>query len=161
MSDDKLEIINPPNALKQKVGTGGPGAVDLEALERAEKVIAGMTDNYLEWVAEDLIKIEKAYTKLAAASGDRKEEMNGVFQIAHDIKGQGGSFGYDLMTAIGNELCRLVEKTDVAGAGEIEAVKLHIDALKLVIAGDLKGNGGKEGEKLLSGLQQICDKLVV
>ena len=160
MSDDKLEIINPPNALKQKVGTGGPGAVDLEALERAEKVIAGMTDNYLEWVAEDLIKIEKAYTKLAAASGDRKEEMNGVFQIAHDIKGQGGSFGYDLMTAIGNELCRLVEKTDVAGAGEIEAVKLHIDALKLVIAGDLKGNGGKEGEKLLSGLQQICDKLV-
>ena len=112
-------------------------------------------------VAEDLIKIEKAYTKLAAASGDRKEEMNGVFQIAHDIKGQGGSFGYDLMTAIGNELCRLVEKTDVAGAGEIEAVKLHIDALKLVIAGDLKGNGGKEGEKLLSGLQQICDKLVV
>ena len=41
MTEEKLEIINPPNALKKKVGTGGAGAVDLEALERAEKVIAG------------------------------------------------------------------------------------------------------------------------
>jgi HPt (histidine-containing phosphotransfer) domain-containing protein len=161
MSDDKLEIINPPNSLKQKVGTGGPGAVDLEALERAEQVIAGMTDSYLNWVAEDLEKIEEAYNALKAASGDRKAEMKGVFQIAHDIKGQGGSFGYDLMTAIGNELCRLIEKTDRPGAGEIEAINLHIDALKLVITEDLKGSGGRAGEKMLSGLQRICDKLLV
>jgi len=95
MSDEKLEIINPPNALKQKVGTGGPGAVDLEALERAEQVIAGMTDSYLEWVVEDLKKIEAAYNALASASGDGREEMQAVFQVAHDIKGQGGSFGYE------------------------------------------------------------------
>jgi hypothetical protein len=161
MPDDKLEIINPPNALQQKVGTGGPGAVDLEALERAEQVIVGMTDSYLNWVAEDLEKIEVAYKALATASGDRQAEMKGVFQVAHDIKGQGGSFGYDLMTAIGNELCRLIEKTENPGSGEIEAINLHIHALKLVIAEDMKGNGGKAGEKMLSGLQQVCDKLLV
>ena len=160
MSDDKLEIINPPNALKQKVGTGGAGAVDSEALERAEQVFTGMTGSYLNWVAEDLVKIYNSYTALKATEGDRKEELNGVFQVAHDIKGQGGSFGYDLMTAIGNELCRFIEKSDKTGPGEIEAIKLHIDALKLVIAEDLKGNGGKAGEQMLSGLQKICDKLV-
>ncbi|MDA1089106.1 MAG: Hpt domain-containing protein [Proteobacteria bacterium] len=161
MADDKLEIINPPNALKQKVGIGGAGAVDLEALERAEQVIAGMTDSYLEWVVEDLKKIEQAYLALASARGDKKEEVKAVFQISHDIKGQGGSFGYDLMTAIGNELCRLIEKADKVGASEIAAIKLHIDALKLVITEDLKGNGGKEGEQMLSGLQKVCDKLLV
>ncbi|NQU59589.1 MAG: Hpt domain-containing protein [Rhodospirillales bacterium] len=160
MSDDKLEVINPPNTLKSKVGTGGPGAVDLEALERAEQVIAGMTDSYLDWVAEDLKKIEAAYSVLAAATGDRKAEMEAVFQISHDIKGQGGSFGYDLMTAIGNELCRLIEKADKIGSGEVEAVKIHIDSLKLVIAGDMKGQGGKGGEEMLSGLQKVCDKLL-
>jgi chemotaxis protein histidine kinase CheA len=161
MAEDKLEIINPPNALKQKVGTGGAGAVDLEALERAEQVISGMTDSYLEWVVDDLEKIEQAYATLVSANGDKKAEMNGVFQVSHDIKGQGGSFGYDLMTAIGNELCRLIEKADKIGAGEVTAVKLHIDAMKLVIAEDLKGTGGTEGEKMLSGLQQVCDKLLV
>ncbi len=132
----------------------------MEALERAEQVISGMTGSYLTWVAEDLNKIDVAFAALKAASGDRKEEMNGIFLVAHDIKGQDGSFGYNLMTAIGNELCRFIEKTDKTGPGVIEAIKLHIDALKLVIAEDMKGNGGKAGEKMLSGLQQICDKLV-
>ena len=134
--------------------------MDVEALERAEQVITGMTSSYLNWVAEDLIKIEEAYGVFKAAEGDRKNEMNGVFQIAHDIKGQGGSFGYDLMTTIGNELCRFIEKTDKSGPGEIEAIKLHIDALKLVNAEEMEGNGGKAGEQMLSGLQKICDKLV-
>jgi hypothetical protein len=88
MSDDKLEIINPPNALKQKVGTGGAGAVDSEALERAEQVFTGMTGSYLNWVAEDLVKIDNAYTALKAADGDRKEELNGVFQVARASRGR-------------------------------------------------------------------------
>lgn len=160
MADEKLEVINPPNNLKQKVGTGGAGAVDLEALERAEQVIAGMTDSYLEWVTEDLKKIDEAYANLKAATGDRKDEMEGVFQVSHDIKGQGGSFGYDLMTAIANELCRLIEKADTITDSEVEAVKIHIDSLKLVIGEDMKGQGGKAGEKMLAGLQQVCDKLL-
>ena len=160
MADDKLEVINPPNTLKQKVGTGGPGAVDLEALQRAEEVITGMTDSYLNWVVEDLKKIDAAYAKLESAAGDRKEELDGVFQVSHDIKGQGGSFGYDLMTAIGNELCRLIEKVDKAGPEEIEAIKIHIDSMKLVIGQDMTGQGGKAGEEMLAGLQKICDKLV-
>lgn len=160
MAEDKLEVINPPNTLKQKVGTGGPGAVDLEALQRAEEVIIGMTDSYLNWVVEDLKKIDEAYTKLANAQGDGKEELEGVFQVSHDIKGQGGSFGYDLMTAIGNELCRLIEKIDIPDPGEIEAIKVHIDSMKLVIGEDMKGQGGKAGEKMLAGLQKVCDKLI-
>ena len=160
MSEDKLEVINPPNTLKQKVGTGGPGAVDLEALERAEQVIVGMTDSYLEWVVEDLKKIDEAYKNLAAASGDLKEEMEAVFHVSHDIKGQGGSFGYDMMTAIANELCRLIERTDKPGPDEVQAVKIHIDSMKLVIGQDMKGHGGKPGEEILAGLQQVCDKLL-
>lgn len=159
MAEEKLEVINPPNTLKQKVGTGGPGAVDLEALKRAEEVIAGMTDSYLDWVAEDLKKIDAAYQKLKAASGDRKKELDGVFQVSHDIKGQGGSFGYDLMTAIGNELCRLIERIDTVGPDEMEAIRIHIESMKLVIGNDMKGNGGKAGEQMLAGLQKVCDKL--
>ena len=160
MAEDKLEVINPPNVLKDKVGTGGPGAVDMEALERAEEVIVGMTDSYLEWVAEDLKKIDEAFAKLQAATGDRKKELEGVFHVSHDIKGQGGSFGYDLMTAIGNELCRFIEKVDKIGPEEVIAVKLHIDSMKLVIGEDMKGQGGEAGEKMLAGLQQVCDKLL-
>ncbi len=160
MAEDKLEVFNPPNALKDKVGTSGPGVIDLEALEKAEKVIVSMADSYLDSVVDDFRKIDEAFEKLEAATGDRKEELMGVFQTALILKGQGGSFGYDLMTTIGNELCRLIEKLEKAGPKEVEAIKLHIDAMKLVIGNDIKGTGGDAGEKMLTGLQQVCDKLL-
>ncbi len=159
MAEGKLEVINPPNVLKEKVGDDAKGAIDLEALEKAEEAIASLADSYLDSVAEDIRKIDDAFEKLEAATGDRKEELKGVFQESLNLKGQGGSFGYDLMTAIGNELCRFIEKLDKAGPKEIEAIKLHIDSMKLVIGNDIKGDGGDTGEKMLTGLQQVCDKL--
>ncbi len=161
MAEDKLEVINPPNVLKKKVGTDGMGAIDLEAIEKAEEAIASMADSYLDSVADDLRKIDEAFEKLEAATGDRKEELMGVFQTALVLKGEGGSFGYDLMTTIGNELCRLIEKLDKAGPKEVEVIKLHIDSMKLVISNDIKGDGGDTGKKMLAGLMQVCDKLLV
>ena len=160
MAEGKLEVINPPNVLKKKVGTDGPGAIDPKALEKAEEAIASLADSYLDSVADDIRKIDEAFAKLEAATGDRKEELMGVFQEALNLKGQGGSFGYDLMTAIGNELCRFIEKLDKAGPKEIEAIKLHIDSMKFVIGNDIKGTGGDTGVKMLTGLQQVCDKLL-
>ena len=161
MAEDILEVINPPNVLKEKGGTDGPGAIDLEALEKAEKVIASLANSYLDPVADDLRNIDETFGKLEAATGDRKEELMAVFQTALILKGQGGSFGYDLMTTIGNELCRLIEKLDKAGPKEVEAIKLHIDSMKLVISNDIKGDGGVTGKEMLAGLQQVCDKLLV
>lgn len=150
------QIIKPPQTLQAKVEKGGPGAVDLDAIAKAEAVIASLADDYLDWVREDLVRLEAAYDKLAAGGG--KAELEGLFQIAHDMKGQGGSFGYDLMTAIGDHLCRLVEKFDKVGAREQQMVRVHIDAMRVVITKELKGDGGEEGRKLLMGLSLMGEK---
>ena len=162
MAEDEPQIIRPPDTLRSKVTEGGPGAVDLAALERAEEVIASLTDNYLEWVQEDLAKLQKTYDDLAAKTDDegRKEGAEAVFQIAHDIKGQGGSFGYDLMTVIGNSLCRFIEKSDEIGPKHVQVVKVHVDSLKLVIAEGMEGDGGAAGEQLLKGLDLVVQKIM-
>jgi hypothetical protein len=159
-NDDEVSVIRPPDTLKSKVREGGPGAVDLAALERAEAVIANLTDSYLQWVLEDLTRLQNAYDGLAASSeADRKGAAEKVFQIAHDIKGQGGSFGYNLMTVIGNSLCRFIEKQPDVNAKGVEVIGVHVASLKLVIAQDLKGDGGPIGEKLLAGLNAVIDKV--
>ncbi len=160
MADEELEIINPPNTLKSKVKTGGPGAVNLEALERAEKVIANLSDSYLDWVQEDLKKITTAFDSLKAGEGSREQALDSIFRLAHDMKGQGGSFGYNLMTSVGNELCRMIEKMPASlTPSHIDAIGVHIDSMKLIIAQRLKGDAGKTGEAILSGLQKVSDKL--
>ncbi len=160
MSDeDEVQVIKPPSTLKAKVKTGGPGAVNPEVLERAEAVIASLSENYLEWVEEDLKKLDAEMAKLKAEPDKGREFLDRIFQISHDIKGQGGSFGYRMMTIIGDQLCRLVEKMDEAGPSEIKVIDLHIDALKMVIAKRMEGDGGAEGEALFSGLDKVVAKI--
>ena len=160
MAEEELKIINPPNTLKSKVKTGGPGSIDMAMIEKAEQVLSSLSDNYLEWVQEDLKNIATTFGELKAGGGDEKQIIDTIFRISHDIKGQGGSFGYNLMTAVGNELCRMIEKMPKPiGPAHIDAIGVHIDTMKLIIAQKLKGDGGQVGTAMLSGLQKVSDKL--
>ena len=162
MANEELEIINPPNTLKSKVKMGGPGAISPDMIEKAEKVLAGLSDNYLEWVQEDLKKITDAFAELKSGIGDQKKTLATIFTISHDMKGQGGSFGYNLMTSVGNELCRMIEKLpSPIGPAHIEAIGVYIDSMKLVSSQKMKGDAGQMGAAVLAGLQKVSDKLTM
>jgi len=154
------KLIKPPTSINDKVGVGGPGAVDLKTIERAEQAIANLAGDYLVWVEEDIERIQNAANALKKATGDEVASgLNEVFQISHDMKGQGGSFGYQLMTSIGDMLCGLVEGRTEAGPDVIEAIQVHISTMKLVIAERMEGDGGMGGRTLLEGLVQIANKV--
>jgi len=158
MSNDS-NLIKPPDKLSGKVSVGGPGAVDANALARAEQVIADLSGNYLDWAKEDIARLQEAFSKLKNNDGDMAENLEGIFQISHDVKGQGGSFDYQLMTIIGNQLCRFIENLDgSAEPTDVEVIELHINALYVVIGNQLSGDGGAVGEKLLSGLEAVFAK---
>ena len=149
--DDTVSVIKPPDTLSAKVTKGGPGAVDLAAIERAESVIANMADSYLGWVEDDLVKITKAQAELKANKDNPSDYMDKVFQISHDMKGQGGSFGYDLMTILGNDLCRFIEGKDTVSDVDLEVIDLYIGTMHVVIAKRMGGDGGADGNKVLTG----------
>ena len=127
-------------------------------LEKAEQVIASLRGDYLEWVQDDLGKLQRHFEAASRDGAGRAEALQAIFTVAHDVKGQGGSFGYPLMTTIGNQLCRFIELTKEAGPADLAVIKLHIDALRLVIAQRMEGEGGRAGEELLRGLQAVAAK---
>jgi len=163
MTDDEKpaassQIIKPPQTLQSKVEKGGPGAVNRDALAKAEEVIANLADDYMDWVREDFVRLETAFDKLKAGDGDDAANIDALFQIAHDMKGQGGSFGYDLITSIGDHLCRLLETLEKAGPREQNMIRVHIDAMRVVITKELKHDGGDEGRQLLLGLTLVGER---
>ncbi|MEE9545783.1 MAG: phosphorelay protein [Rhodospirillales bacterium] len=158
-ADGQATVIRPRNVLKSKVSVGGPGAVDLAALKKAQAAIADMGDSYLEWVEVDLAKISRLLEELKAAKDGGKDLLDRMFQVSHDMKGQGGSFDYQLMTMLGHDLCHLIEKMDTAGPHEIEVVELYINTMKLVISERMRGDGGERGKQLLAGLDQVLAKV--
>ena len=77
-----------------------------------------------------------------------------LYRLSHDLKGLGGTFNYELVTSIGESLCGVVANVDMPDDRYLQRhILAHVTALKAVRQFDLKGDGGGEGEKLLSTLR--------
>ncbi|MEX2642825.1 MAG: Hpt domain-containing protein [Acetobacterales bacterium] len=153
------DVLEPSEDLKRKVRVGGPGAVDDLVLQRAEKVVEDMAEDYLEWVKGDLTNLQKAIESAASEPEAWRSHVDDAFHVAHDMKGQGGSFNYMLVTAIAKQLCEFLESVEKFGAKETATAKLHVDALRLVLGKRLTGDGGKVGRQLLGGLGMVIKKI--
>jgi len=90
----KFQVINPPNLLKSKVGSGG---FALGAVDKAAKVIDGLRGEFEEIAKVEVVKLVAAAAALMAQPNDLAKRDE-VYKIAHELRGQGGSYGYPLVT---------------------------------------------------------------
>lgn len=105
------EEIEPlvPLAAKVTLGRG----FDAEVLARAEAVVTEMAAGFPDWASEDLIRMREAAMALRAAP--TAEHGEALYVLAHDMKGQRGSFGYPMISAIAGSLCRLLHRRATFG----------------------------------------------
>lgn len=154
--NDGVQIINPPHPLKHKVsGGGGPSP---EMLAKAEAAIAKMSDDYPTWATQDVDALSALVAKLEPGIDSESEPVREAFRLAHDMRGQGGSFGYPLMTRIANSFCRFTEKVDALDAGGIGILETHVNAMRAVIGNRVKGTGGEVGDQIADGLDAAVQK---
>jgi hypothetical protein len=152
------EIYDNSSHLRDKV-TYGTDGVDDDMLARAEAAIAALHDDYLTWAAQDIERIERLCTEaMALPEQERGHALRELFVAVHGMKGQGGSFGYPLITAIADSFSRFVEGRGGWGHREMEVITVHIAAIQMVIGEHLAGDGGAAGEQLLNGLHQVLEK---
>jgi len=151
----------PPNPIAGKVTKGGPDAVTedrLAALE--EEIVAKFSDQYLEWVENDLARLLDALDGIEAGAHVDAPSVQAFRTIIHDMRGMGGTFEYELVTTIADQVHRLVHAVGTLGADHLLALRVHVDALKVVVAERLTGDGGKRGREVLDGLQKVYQKYV-
>jgi len=148
-----------PDRLKSKVKTGGPWAVTGAVLDKAQKSIDDLSDQFAEQLAVDIADMVAVHGQLVGDDCDPSECLKQMFHIAHNLKGNGGTFGFDLVTDINYLLCRFIERLDLPLPPQsTEVIYLHINALKAVQAQNLTGGGGEVGKSLLNGLEQVIEK---
>ena len=115
-----------------------------EAVAAAEHELSHMVADYLAWANEDLERLDAAFR--AAPARDE------LYRLAHDMKGQGGTVGYPLITAIGDSLCRFLEGRRTLDRAALEVARRHVEALRTVIAHRLSGDGGARGAEVIEAL---------
>src|SRR5260221_2867567 len=116
---------------------GGMGT----ALARAEAAVAALARDYLVWARADLALCQQY---LAAAESDptqRQQHIAALFGIAHNIKGQGSSFGYPLMTRLGQSLCRLTKLPRSFSQSDLRLMDIHLQVMSEIIQQEAIGEG--------------------
>ena len=126
-----------------------------ETLARAEEATTALRANYTEWARIDVDHTQALLDAAKKAPEGRREQLDLLYAAMHNIKGQGTSFGYPLVTRIGQSLCRLLAPGSTVDGAGLTVAQAHLDALKLVLAQKIAGKGGEVGDKLAAKLDSM------
>lgn len=155
-SDAKVIIFRFRNRMADKIGAynlKGIPEIDMSLIEQAEQKIEDMAGDYAEWVTTSVRQLSGALGLLAKGEGDSKVLMGKLNTLAHEFRGQGGVFGYPLVTRFGKSLyeATMDENLNVT-PNHIDFFKAHVDAINAVMTEKVKGDGGEVGRALAQSL---------
>ncbi|MFC3676437.1 Hpt domain-containing protein [Ferrovibrio xuzhouensis] len=125
-------------------------------LANAQAAVADLADQYIGWVNEDLVRLETVAT--AATGSTDPDKLTAVYDVAHDIKGQGSTFGYQLVTEIGALLCRYIQDCIKKARCDDGVIAAHIEALHTVVDNRVQGDAGEIGREILAALRGAAQK---
>ncbi len=130
-------------------------------LARAEAAVADLAKDYPRWALADVAKARAALAAAIEGPKARASHVEALFRVGHDLKGQGTSFGYPLITRIGHSLCTLTRDRALEYEDKhLELAKAHLDAIDLVLTKGIKGEGGKIGADLIAKFEQRVAELI-
>jgi chemotaxis protein histidine kinase CheA len=132
-------LIRPPEPIGDKVPrSGGPSPE--EAILKALDAAAPLIEGYQGWAVDDLEALWQEFRRASQATRPAREQMGRLFTIAHEIRGQGGTFGFPLLTAVADSLCKMLDGKTQLTPALLDAIRIHIFAMKAVFRQGLKGN---------------------
>jgi hypothetical protein len=152
-----------PNRLREKVAGlgGGPITIPPAVLAAAEASVERMEGDYSDWVRAEIQQLTLHHRRCVDDDDITRRPMHigKINQLAHDLRGQGSTFGYPLITVFGRSLFECTNNVSEVSDELIDFIKAHIDGISAVIREKIRGNGGDIGDALVTSLEQAREKL--
>ena len=158
MSDKpNVEFIDNPNPIRKKVRLE-QDADPANLIRRADKQVQKLSGEFEEIFAASVPALGEAMERLRKTDGADDEALDRLRRTLHDLRGQAGTFGYPLVSQVGDSACKFIDLSEKIDAPETEVLGMHIDALKAISQAKIKGDGGPVGAELRAGLRKVILK---
>ena len=148
------EVIEIPNTLKEKVGGVG---ISADLLRDAEVAVAGLQDDYETRLGQAIDQFDASFDAMRGAGAFDPKRL---FALAHELRGEAGSYGYPLISRAADVLCKLLEKRTTLAPSDVDIVEAHLRAFRTVLDRRIKGHGGSAGERLIDRLEAIVSAAI-
>lgn len=142
-------------------GSAAPPLANINAdtIRRAEEAVGKLASQYREWVRGDVVKLRDCLASAKAGGDARDGAYREIRHIAHDLRGQGTTFGYPLVTRIAQSVSQTLKEC-TAGADADAPLGAHIDAIAAVIEGDVADARSSAAAKIIEMLQLAIGRAV-
>lgn len=159
MANDKpkVEFIDNPNPLRAKVKVKS-GADPSAMIAKADESVKKLGDEFESIFNENVAALVAAMAEIRQGGMAREHALMRMRRQLHDLRGQAGTFGYPLVSQVGDSACKFIDLSEDFGDTEVEVLRMHIDALKAINQTRIKGDGGPIGQELMSGLRKVILK---
>ncbi len=150
--DKGIRYYSRPRNLRLKAG--GNTEFDAGRILKIQEELDSWSDDFVQWTVE---YIENLKRLLAAATNkapeDRRRDFNRINSIAHELRGQGGIFGYPLVSSVAKSLFELTKDTLDRSDGCLHLIKNHTETLQIVLRDEVRGDGGAIGLKIVKAMR--------
>jgi len=150
------KIMSPPNLLKAKLG-GSFKSFNADAIAKAEEALAGMSNQFVVWLDEELEKLESAH-KVILASDIGDKELEVFYRHAHDLKGLGTTYGFPIVSQLAGSLCRLIDSPDGRSKAPKALLTAHVNSIVAAVRQNVKEADHPIGSALLQELTKQVAK---
>jgi Hpt domain len=135
-----------------------------ERAAKARAALEAMGTDYIIWTLGDLDKFQALLAELTelferdpAAAAARWPELHA---IAHNIKGQGTSFGYPLVTRIAASLSRITRQPRPVSIALLNLAGAHLEALRAVLLEGIKDETVEAGRARAEVLESTVKEMM-
>jgi chemotaxis protein histidine kinase CheA len=153
------QIIRQPNPLRRAVRRVDEKNFD-DPVARAEKALSELSNEFDGWMHKECERLAAAHASILA-TGLTAESQNELFRAAHDIKGDGKTFGYPLAAAAADSLCRIIEHAPDFAQVPNALIAHHVDAIQAIIREHKRMAVNSVASELGRKLRAVADEYLV
>jgi HPt (histidine-containing phosphotransfer) domain-containing protein len=154
------EVITPENKLRKAVSVRPMFPGEEDPVERAEKALAELSNEFGTWMESECERLDKARHKVAEG-GFTKANREALFHAAHDIKGEAATFGYPAVAAVADSLCRLIEHTPDLTRIPFKLIDQHVDAVRAIYREYSRSDAVELAAQLTGRLREVTDEFLL
>lgn len=154
----RAEFITPPNALKNKVGSGG---LDEKIIEKAQRMIEDSGVDFLPIGQRYLSALLEGMRLSESKRGqiDNEALIATMLYPAMQLKANGGMFGYPMITSVAARLILFLEHLPEPNPDAMDIINGFYNAMQaIMLIGESASSMTEHGEDLSQALDEACAK---
>ncbi len=155
MTGKKAKIIKVENVLIKKTGYG---EISEAQIARSEKIITNNNVDFKQVALPILAKLRLVINHAKSHPAELETINHELIDPVMELKANGPMFKFDLVGQLASVMLSFLEHIKQFNEDALEIIDAHEKTLTLIVAKEIKGDGGQMGKQLLIELESACSR---